>query len=170
MAELPSENTRITFPPLCSAAFNARADSGPGGSSAPSSPFAALPPAGFGGFEREGLPSDFGFPIVVHPHDADTVYVMPLAPQTRTCPGGAPAVWRSENGGGSWGRLAKGLAKKQTYYTVLRDGMTIDDLKSPALYFGTTTGQLWIGRDGGEKFECLFDSLPPIHNVKVAVV
>jgi hypothetical protein len=118
----------------------------------------------------KGLPSDFGFPIVVHPHDADTVYVMPLEPQTRTCPGGAPAVWRSENGGGSWGRAAKGLPKKQTYYTVLRDGMTIDDLKSPALYFGTTTGQLWIGRDGGEKFECLFDSLPPIHNVKVAVV
>ena len=38
----------------------------------------------------KGLPSDFGFPIVVHPHDADTVYVMPLEPMTRTCPGGAP--------------------------------------------------------------------------------
>ena len=48
----------------------------------------------------KGLPSDFGFPIVVHPHDPDTVYVMPLEPMTRTCPGGAPAVWRSENGGG----------------------------------------------------------------------
>jgi hypothetical protein len=52
----------------------------------------------------KGLPSDFGFPIVVHPHDADTVYVMPLEPTTRTCPGGAPAVWRSENGGDSWNR------------------------------------------------------------------
>src|SRR5207237_10573733 len=50
----------------------------------------------------KGLPSDFGFPIVVHPHDADTVYVMPLEPATRSCPGGAPAVWRSENGGESW--------------------------------------------------------------------
>jgi len=77
----------------------------------------------------KGLPSDFGFPIVVHPHDADTVYVVPLEPSTRSCPGGAPA-----------------------------------------LYFGTTTGQLWIGREGGEKWDCLFDSLPPIHNVKVAVV
>ena len=48
--------------------------------------------------------------------------------------------------------------------------MDIDQLKSPALYFGTTTGQLWIGREGGEQFDCLFDSLPPIHNVKVAVV
>jgi hypothetical protein len=118
----------------------------------------------------KGLPSDFGFPIVVHPHDADTVYVMPLEPMTRACPGGAPAVWRSENGGDSWKRLARGLAKKESYFTVLRDAMDIDDLRSPALYFGTTTGQLWMGRDGGEEWSCLFDSLPPIHCVKVAVV
>jgi photosystem II stability/assembly factor-like uncharacterized protein len=118
----------------------------------------------------KGLPSDFGFPIVVHPHNADTVYVMPLEPMTRTCPGGAPAVWRSENGGGSWKRLARGMAKKDSYFTVLRDAMDIDDLRSPAVYFGTTTGQVWIGRDGGEEWSCLFDSLPPIHCVKVAVV
>ncbi len=118
----------------------------------------------------KGLPSDFGFPIVVHPHDADTVYVMPLEPMTRTCPGGAPAVWRSENGGASWTRLAKGLPKKQSFFTVQRDAMTVDELKAPALYFGTTTGQLWMGRDGGEQWDCLFDSLPPIHCVKVAVV
>jgi hypothetical protein len=118
----------------------------------------------------KGLPTDFGFPIVVHPRHADTVYVMPLEPATRTCPGGAPAVWRSENGGDSWSRLAEGLPKKETYFTVQRDAMTIDGLSTAALYFGTTTGQLWIGRDGGEEFECLFDSLPPIHNVKVAIV
>ena len=118
----------------------------------------------------KGLPSDFGFPISVHPHDPDTVYVLPLEPATRTCPGGAPAVWRSENGGGSWKRLAKGLPKKQSYFTVQRDGMDIDETKTPALYFGTTTGQLWMGREGGEEWECLFDALPPIHCVKVAVV
>ena len=117
-----------------------------------------------------GLPSDFGFPMLVHPHDADTVYVMPLMPQTRTCPDGAPAVWRSENGGGSWKRLARGLPKKESFFTIQRDAMDIDELKSPALYFGSTTGQLWMGRDGGEEWECLFDALPPIHNVKVAVV
>ncbi len=76
----------------------------------------------------KGLPSDFGFPIVVHPHDADTVYVVPLEPETRTCPGGAPAVWRSENGGGSWSRLAHGLPKKQSYFTIQRDAMDIDHL------------------------------------------
>src|SRR5262245_28283561 len=70
----------------------------------------------------KGLPSDFGFPIVVHPQDPDTVYVMPLEPMTRTCPDDAPAVWRSENGGDKWHRLAKGLPKKHSYFTVLRDG------------------------------------------------
>ena len=118
----------------------------------------------------KGLPSDFGFPIVVHPHNPDIVYVVPLEPATRTCPGGAPGVWRSENGGGSWKKLAQGLPKKTSYFTVLRDAMDIDELPSPSLYFGTTTGQLWLGRDGGERWECLFDSLPPIHCVKAAVV
>jgi photosystem II stability/assembly factor-like uncharacterized protein len=118
----------------------------------------------------KGLPSDFGFPIVVHPRDPDTVYVLPLEPATRTCPGSAPAVWRSENGGDSWQKLAQGLPKKESYFTVLRDALDIDELSSPALYFGTTTGQLWIGRDGGERWECLFDALPPIHCVKAAVI
>lgn len=118
----------------------------------------------------KGLPSDFGFPIVVHPHKPDTIYVVPLEPMTRTCPGGRPAVWRSENAGNSWTRLTRGLPKKESYFTVLRDAMTVDALTSPALYFGTTTGQLWMGRDGGDEWECLFDSLPPINCVKVAVV
>jgi hypothetical protein len=118
----------------------------------------------------KGLPSDFGFPIVVHPHDPDTVYVLPLEGETRTCPGGAPAVWRSENGGDSWTRLGNGFPKKDTYFTVLRDAMDMDEFSRPALYFGTTTGQLWMGRDSGEQWDCLFSALPPIYCVKAAVV
>jgi photosystem II stability/assembly factor-like uncharacterized protein len=117
-----------------------------------------------------GSPSDFGFPILVHPHNPDVVYVIPLEPLTRTCPEGRPAVWRSQNGGNAWERLNQGMPRKNTYYTVLRDAMAIDKLKSPALYFGTTTGQLWLGRDGGEDWKCVFDSLPPIYSVQVAVI
>ena len=118
----------------------------------------------------QGLPSDFGFPIVVHPNKPDTIYVVPLDPMTRTCPNAKPAVWRSEDAGDSWQRLTSGLPNVDSYFTVLRDGMTVDAMKSPSLYFGTTTGQLWIGRNGGEDWDCLFDSLPPIHCVKVAIV
>jgi hypothetical protein len=118
----------------------------------------------------QGLPSDFGFPIVVHPHKPDTIYVVPLTPMTRTCPNAQPAVWRSENAGDSWQKLTNGLPEEDAYFTVLRDGMCVDELKSPSLYFGTTTGQLWIGRNGGDDWDCLFESLPPIHCVKVAVV
>jgi len=118
----------------------------------------------------EGLPSDFGFPIVVHPHDPDTIYVVPLEPMTRTCPDGKPAVWRSTNGGKKWKKLSQGLPKRDGYFTVLRDAMTTDTLASPAVYFGTTTGQLWMGNDGGDQWNCLFDSLPPINCVKAAVV
>ncbi|MFZ2491345.1 MAG: exo-alpha-sialidase [Thermoanaerobaculia bacterium] len=118
----------------------------------------------------KGLPSDFGFPIVVHPRDPDTVWVVPLEPATRTCPGGAPAVWRSADGGGSWNRLTQGFPEKESFFTVQRDAMDIDAMPSPALYLGTTTGQLWIGRDGGQRWSRLFDSLPPIHCVKAAIV
>jgi hypothetical protein len=118
----------------------------------------------------DGLPSDFGFPIAVHPDDPDTVYVVPLEGMTRTCPQARPAVWRSQNGGKSWKRLTKGFPRKDSYFTVLRDAMDIDGLKSPSLYFGTTTGQLWMGEDGGENWTCLYDSLPPINCVKTAVV
>ena len=118
----------------------------------------------------EGLPSDFGLPMIVHSENPDVVYVMPLDPMTRTCPDAAPALWRSENGGDAWQKINNGFPKQDTYFTVLRDAMTMDHAPAPAVFFGTTTGQLWIGRDGGEQWECLFDSLPPIYCVKVAVI
>ena len=55
----------------------------------------------------------------------------------------------------SLSRLARGLAEKQSYFTIQRDAMDIDRLKTPALYFGTTTGQLWIGRERDEQWEWL---------------
>ena len=77
------------------------------------------------------------------------------------CPEARPAVWRSESAGDKWQRLTGGLPKKDAWFTVLRDAMDIDDGRRPSVWFGTTTGQLWIGRDGGEEWSCLFDSLPP---------
>jgi photosystem II stability/assembly factor-like uncharacterized protein len=118
----------------------------------------------------KGLPSDFGFPIAVHPDDPDVAYVVPLSGETRTCPEAKPAVWRTENGGGSWQRLVKGLPKKEAWFTVLRDAMELDDSRRPSVWFGTTTGQVWRGREGGDEWECVAGALPPVTCVKVAVV
>jgi hypothetical protein len=118
----------------------------------------------------KGLPSDFGFPISVHPNQPDTVYVAPLDTATRTCPQARPAIWRSENGGEKWHRLSTGLPKKDAWFAVLRDGMDLDGGSRPSVWFGTTTGQLWRGHDGGESFECVTNALPPIHCVKAALV
>ena len=114
-------------------------------------------------FEAKKLPADAPLPAQQPP----AWLLLPHLPVPRFV---GHALFHSENGGDSWNRQAKGLPKKESFFTVLRDAMDIDDLKSPALYFGTTTGQLWMGRDGGEEWNCLFDSLPPIHCVKVAVV
>jgi hypothetical protein len=119
----------------------------------------------------KGLPSDFGFPIVVHPHDADTVYdgaartndTARARAARRRCGAARTAATRGS-------ASPRGCRKQESFFTILRDAMTIDSLKSPALYLGTTTGQVWMGRDGGEEWTCLFDSLPPVNNVKVAVV
>jgi hypothetical protein len=118
----------------------------------------------------KGLPSDFGFPIVVHRTTPTRYSSCPLSRRRRSCPGGAPRLWRSESGGESWSRLARGLPKKQSYFTVLRDAMDIDRLRHRHSTSARRPASLWIGREGGEQGDCLFDSLPPIHNVKFAVV
>jgi hypothetical protein len=79
-------------------------------------------------------------------------------------------VWRSESAGEKWQRLTDGLPQKDAWFTVLRDAMDLDDGRRPSVWFGTTTGQLWRGRDGGETFDCVSTSLPPILCVKAAVV
>lgn len=118
----------------------------------------------------KGLPVDFGFPLALHPRDPDTAFVVPLEPMTRTCPRGAPAVYRTTNGGKSWKRLAKGFPKRDAYFTVLRDSLDVDGLARPGVYLGTTTGQVWASRDGGASWRRIAESLPPIQSVKVAVV
>ncbi len=118
----------------------------------------------------KGLPTDFGFPIVVHPQRPDTVYVAPLETKMRTCPDGKPTIWRSDDAGASWQPLRKGLPKKEAWYTILRDAMSADDGNEASIWFGTTTGQLWRGRDGGEQWEPVAANLPPILSVRAALV
>ena len=119
----------------------------------------------------EGLPTEFGFAAAAHPHDRDSFYVIPLDPgHGRFMPDGHASVWRTSDAGSSWRRLDNGLPKQDAYLGVLREGMAIDDLDVPGLYFGTSTGQLFASPDEGESWSEIASYLPAIASVEVAVV
>ncbi len=120
----------------------------------------------------EGLPSTFGFPIVAHPSDPDTVFTIPLngADRGRFVPGARLAVWRTTDAGAHWGALRDGLPGADAYVGVLREAMARDDLQPFGLYFGTSTGQLFASADEGSSWRQIADYLPPITSVETALV
>jgi len=119
----------------------------------------------------EGLPADFGFAAAAHPHDRDAFYVIPLDPGHARCmPDGAAAVWRTRDAGSSWQRLDRGLPQRGAFLGVLREGMAIDDLDTPGLYFGTSTGQVFASADEGDTWNEIASYLPGIASVEVAVL
>ena len=116
---------------------------------------------------------DIGFPIVVHPRDADTAWVFPMDGTSvwpRTSPGGKPAVYATSNAGRSWQRLDAGLPEQQAWWTVKRQAMTTDPLDPAGVYFGTTSGELWASRNEGGRWSCLARHLPEIYAVETAVL
>ena len=80
---------------------------------------------------------DFGFPVVAHPSDPDTAYLLPLESDMYRCtPDGKFTVWRTTDGGGSWQPLTDGLPQDHAHLTVLRDGFTTDGAQPAGLYAG----------------------------------
>jgi hypothetical protein len=115
---------------------------------------------------------DIGFPIVLHPKNADVAWVLPMDGTTvwpRTSVGGKPAVYQTRDGGRSWRRLSRGLPERDAWLTVLRQAMCIDTRDSPALYFGTTGGEIWAGANGGESWRRVAQHLPEIYSVTFAI-
>ena len=118
-----------------------------------------------------GVPSDFGFAMVMHPHNPDTVYVVPVeSDEFRCAVDGRLRVYRTRNAGASWEPLMRGLPQKRAYETVLRDAMTADSLDPHGLYFGTRSGQLFASSDEGKNWERILNGLPAVVCVKSAVV
>jgi hypothetical protein len=114
---------------------------------------------------------DIGFPIVVHPRDADTAWVFPMDGSTvwpRTSPEGMPAVYVTRNGGRTWQRTASGLPERHAWWTVKRQAMAVDASDTVGLYLGTTSGELWTSRDEGRQWNCLAAHLPEIYAVEAA--
>jgi photosystem II stability/assembly factor-like uncharacterized protein len=114
------------------------------------------------------LPSDFGFPIDVHTHEPETIYVVPIKSDSEHFPPeGKLRVYRSRTGGNEWEPLAKGLPQKDCYVNILRDAMAVDALEPCGVYFGTTGGQVYASADAGDSWKPILRDLPPVVSVEV---
>ena len=113
------------------------------------------------------LPTDFGFPIAVHAHEPDTVYVVPItSDEQHFPPEGKLRVYRSRSGGEDWEPLTKGLPQSNCYVNVLRDAMSVDSLDECGVYFGTTGGQVYASNDAGDSWEPIVRDLPSVLSVE----
>jgi hypothetical protein len=114
------------------------------------------------------LPTDFGFPIDVHAHEPETIYVVPITSDSlHYPPDGKLRVYRSKTGGNEWEPLTKGLPQKDCYVNVLRDAMAVDQLDPCGVYFGTTGGQVYCSPDGGNSWNAITHNLPGVLSVEV---
>ncbi|MCZ0936634.1 MAG: exo-alpha-sialidase [Gemmatimonadetes bacterium] len=112
-----------------------------------------------------GVPSDFGFAMAMHPGDADTVYIVPLESDGFRCtPEAKLRVYRTRNGGASWEALTEGLPQRNAYETVLRDAL--DTLAPGQVFFGTRSGKVYASRDDGTTWGLVCEGLPPVVCVK----
>ena len=125
----------------------------------------------------DGLPSRFGLALGLHPHDPNTLYVLPednaiaddeVGGEFRIVSGNKFRVFRSRNGCGDGEALTNGLPQKNAYLHSMREGMATDNLDPCGVYVGTTNGQIFYSRDEGDIWELLIDNLPPINSVEVA--
>jgi hypothetical protein len=120
---------------------------------------------------ESGLPSNFGFSLVVHPHQPETVYLFPLQADAERFPPEAKCrVYRTENAGGSWEPLSQGLPQDPYYAAVLRDSMVADASDPAGIYFGTRLGEVYASRDDGDSWTMIANHLPDILSVRVAQV
>ncbi len=127
-----------------------------------------------GGFWREvsgNLPSDFGFPIAVHAHEPETIYVIPIkSDYEHFPPDGKLRVYRSRSGGNDWEALTEGLPQSDCYVNILRSAMAVDTLDACGIYFGTTGGQVYASADSGDTWNAIVHDLPAVLSVEVQVI
>ena len=117
-----------------------------------------------------GVPSDFGFAMLMHPHDPDAVFIVPLeSDEFRCTPEAKLRVYRTRDAGGNWEPLTDGLPQADAYETVLRDALTTDSMNPAGIYFGTRSGKLFGSGDEGSTWREIADGLPPVVCVKTAV-
>jgi len=125
--------------------------------------------AGENWYEISGnLPTDFGFPIQVHAHEPETIYVVPIKSDSEHYPPeGKLRVYRSRTGGNEWEPLTNGLPQSDCYVNILREAMAVDSLESCGVYFGTSGGQVYCSADSGDTWKPIVRDLPGVLSVEV---
>jgi photosystem II stability/assembly factor-like uncharacterized protein len=117
------------------------------------------------------LLTDFGFPIQVHAHEPETIYVVPIKSDSlHYPPDGKLRVYRSRTGGNEWEALTNGLPQQDCYVNILRDAMAVDKLDQCGVYFGTTGGQVYASADSGDNWTAIASNLPPVLSVEVQTI
>ena len=117
-----------------------------------------------------GLPSGFGFPMVVDPADPDSAFVIPLVgAEDRVTPGGAVRVYGTRDAGATWSPLASGLPQRDAYLTVLRQAFgAAGEGDTLQLYFGATSGELFGSANAGRTWRSVTTRLAPITSVRAS--
>ena len=117
-----------------------------------------------------GLPSDFGFPLVIDPADPDSAYVIPLvADLDRVTPDGRVRVYETRDAGVSWTPRGDGLPSENAYLTIYRQAFgAAGEGSTMELYFGATSGDVFGSRDAGGTWFTAASKLPPVHSVRVS--
>jgi photosystem II stability/assembly factor-like uncharacterized protein len=118
----------------------------------------------------EGLPADFGFPIVGDPADPDSAYVIPMvADRDRVTVDGALKVWETRDAGASWTAHGEGLPGRDAYLTILRQAFDRDgEGDGLGLWFGATSGEVFGSVDAGRSWFTVAQRLAPVTSVRVA--
>jgi photosystem II stability/assembly factor-like uncharacterized protein len=115
-----------------------------------------------------GLPSDFGFPVVLDPADPDAAYVIPVATADRVTLGGRVLVYETRDAGATWTPRGDGLPEKDAYLQILRQAFDrAGEGSGLELYFGATSGEVFGSRDAGATWFTLARRLPAISSVRV---
>jgi hypothetical protein len=117
----------------------------------------------------EGLPSGFGFPLVIDPTDPDNAYVIPLtADVDRVTPEGKVRVYETRDAGSSWTARTQGLPQDDAYLTILRQAFDHDGGSPLGLYFGATSGDVFGSADAGASWFTAHERLAPVSSVRVS--
>jgi molybdopterin converting factor small subunit len=116
-----------------------------------------------------GLPSDFGFPLVIDPADPDSAYVIPLnSDEDRVSAEGRLRVFETRDAGQTWTARSEGLPQSETYLTILRQAFGHDGGEPLGLWFGATSGEVFGSLDGGTTWRVAARDLAPVLSVRVA--